>query len=85
MKDFTTPSANSLETLDCSLQNSKVSRRWEYSGVPDIFYQNTKDGNEDWADIFKNNHQQFMLAWYKTLAFINEYNLNIEEITQEWV
>ena len=86
MLNLTTPTANTLETLDCALQSSNVSRQWEYSGVPDIYYQCTRDNkNGDWSDIFKNEHNDFMTAWHKTLAFISQYNLNIEELTKDWI
>ena len=81
MTKFSTPSGNNLSWIDSWLQNSKHERAWERSGVPDIFYRNTDGG--DWDDIEKENNKEFMRAWHKTMSFLLERDLDINEIDFE--
>lgn len=75
MSDFTTPTGKNLSWIDSWLQNSEFERAWEWSGVPDIFYQNTDGG--DWDDIERENNSEFMRAWYKTMNFLLDKGVDI--------
>lgn len=77
MRDFSVPSGKNLSWIDAWLQNSKFKNSWERSGVPDIFYQNTDGG--DWEDIEKENNNAFMSAWYKTMSFLLDRGINVNE------
>jgi len=76
MSKFTVPTGRNLSWIDAWLQNSKYEKSWEGSGVPDIFYQYANNG--DWEDIEKSNNHAFMLAWHKTMSFMLNRDIDIE-------
>lgn len=75
MKDFSIPSGNNLSWIDAWLQNSKFERTWERSGVPDIHSQYA-DGN-DWDYVEENHKNAFMSAWYKTMSFLLDREIDV--------